>query len=605
MTEVTRSGVERVVAKRPTVDVMDGADRHEIKVHDHGLVALVDVMPRLSPNGTADFAVVQAARVSYGDGTKQVNEDRGLIRYLMRHRHTTPLEMVEFKFHQVMPIFVARQWIRHRTACLTGDTLLHFDLPSGIDRRGNQLYTLSVEEVYERFQPTEAIARPDKQRNKHYRRYRVQSMNLRRLNEETEAIEHTQIVDIWETGEKDVWEVRYEGRNVKASADHLFLTDNGWRRLGDVADLNTEGPSAMRGGHRLSWIGPAKGTGVVPTPNTIDVESEQWTSAPNEWRDYYEVSDQGRVRRVAGGKGSARGRCKTQTVSQGRAVVSLNRPGVQETWLVHQLVMRAFVGDCPEGQEVCHEDGNSLNNDLDNLRYGSKQSNANDRVRDGATTGLARIFVTPKIRYVGKRMTYDIEVAGPWHNFSADGFVVHNSVNEYSARYSVVKERFYVPGKEEVRAQSKVNKQGSEGQIDLLDAETFAVRLENHCEASYSEYERALNAGVGREQARMFLPLNVYTEWYWKIDLHNLFHFLSLRMDPHAQKEIRDYANAMFDLIQPIVPLCCEAFVDYRLQGMTLSRLEVEAILGKRPHLDSDNKREQEEWAAKKARLGL
>src|ERR1043165_1382855 len=101
----------------PVYDVMDGAARWEIKVHDHGLVALIDVMPRLAPVGkTADFAIVQAARVSYGEGTKQVSEDRGLIRYLARHRHTTPFEMVEFKFHHVMPIFVARQWIRHRTA---------------------------------------------------------------------------------------------------------------------------------------------------------------------------------------------------------------------------------------------------------------------------------------------------------------------------------------------------------------------------------------------------------------------------------------------------------------------------------------------------------
>src|ERR1700755_2685037 len=89
----------------------------KIRVQDHGLVALLDVMPRFAPAGkTADFAIVQAARVSYGAGTKAVNEDRGLIRYLARHRHSTPYEMVEFKFHHVMPIFVARQWIRHRTA---------------------------------------------------------------------------------------------------------------------------------------------------------------------------------------------------------------------------------------------------------------------------------------------------------------------------------------------------------------------------------------------------------------------------------------------------------------------------------------------------------
>ena len=109
--------IEKKKPESAVYDVMGGDSRWEVKVHDHGLVALLDVMPRFAPVGkTADFAIVQAARVSYGEGTKQVSEDRGLIRYLARHRHTTPFEMVEFKFHHVMPIFVARQWIRHRTA---------------------------------------------------------------------------------------------------------------------------------------------------------------------------------------------------------------------------------------------------------------------------------------------------------------------------------------------------------------------------------------------------------------------------------------------------------------------------------------------------------
>src|ERR1051325_5835567 len=109
--------IQRKPHEGEVYDLMGGAGRWEVNVHDHGLVALVDVMPRMAPVGkTADAAIVQAARVSYGEGTKQVNEDRGLIRYLARHRHTTPFEMVEFKFHHVMPIFVARQWIRHRTA---------------------------------------------------------------------------------------------------------------------------------------------------------------------------------------------------------------------------------------------------------------------------------------------------------------------------------------------------------------------------------------------------------------------------------------------------------------------------------------------------------
>jgi thymidylate synthase (FAD) len=295
-TPTTAGEVE--IVKKPfeaeTYDVMEGAARWEARVHDHGLVALIDVMPRFAPVGkTADFAIVQAARVSYGEGTKQVNEDRGLIRYLARHRHTTPFEMVEFKFHHVMPIFVARQWIRHRTA----------------------------------------------------------------------------------------------------------------------------------------------------------------------------------------------------------------------------------------------------------------------------------------------------------------------NVNEYSARYSVVRDRFFKPTTENVRRQSASNRQGGEEPMDTVTAQDFLNYLDE-VEKSYERYQEFLDKGVAREIARIALPASVYTEWYWKIDLHNLFHFLSLRMDPHAQQEIRDYATAMFELVRPIVPIAAEAFIDYNFEGVHLTRLEIEALRSGGA-INTSNKREAAEWEEKRKRLGV
>src|SRR5258708_11983352 len=147
--------IEKTPPENPVCDVMGGSGRWEVKIHEHGLVALLDVMPRFAPVGkTADFAIVQAARVSYGEGTKQVSEDRGLIRYLARHRHTTPFEIVEFKFHHVLPIFVARQWIRHRAACLAEGTGLSFDLPGGINPRGNHPYKLPIVQVARPFRHT-------------------------------------------------------------------------------------------------------------------------------------------------------------------------------------------------------------------------------------------------------------------------------------------------------------------------------------------------------------------------------------------------------------------------------------------------------------------
>lgn len=272
-----------------TYDVLQNCQRWQTNIHNHGFVALIDVMPRLVPiNKTADYAVVQAARVSYGSGTKKVNEDTGLVRYLMRHDHTTPTEMVEFKFHISAPIFVARQWLRHRMA----------------------------------------------------------------------------------------------------------------------------------------------------------------------------------------------------------------------------------------------------------------------------------------------------------------------SVNEYSGRYSVMEDKYYVP--DDVRLQNENNRQGGDVIADNKVSSDFLSYLDE-LEQHYSKYQEFISNNISREQARIVLPVSVYTQWYWKIDLHNLFNFLRLRMDDHAQKEIRDYATAIYDMIKEIVPISVQAFDDYVRFAVKLTKLEIEAL--KTGEFDSKNKREKEEWIVKKKLL--
>ncbi|MEO1007270.1 MAG: FAD-dependent thymidylate synthase [Planctomycetota bacterium] len=296
---------ERIDPEAVLVDAMDGAARWTIPVHEHGFVALVDAMPRLVPEGqTADSAIVQAARVSYGAGTKRVHEDWGLLRYLLRHEHTTPFEMVEFKFHMAMPIFVARQWIRHRTA----------------------------------------------------------------------------------------------------------------------------------------------------------------------------------------------------------------------------------------------------------------------------------------------------------------------NVNEYSGRYSVMPDRFYRVPLEAVRKQSTSNRQGGEEVFDTTDEQQLRTAQEfvayiDRVEALYAQYEQLIEAGVSRELARVGLPTSQYTQWYWKCDLHNILRFLKLRLDSHAQLEIRAFAQAMLALIEPIVPATIEAWRDYHQHSLRLTRLEIDALrdeLGGGPgELATKNTRERAEWEAKRAGLGL
>jgi thymidylate synthase (FAD) len=314
---------------------MGGAQRFEIKVHDHGFVALIDAMPRLVPKGqTADAAIVQAARVSYGVGTKKVSEDRALIRYLLRHRHTTPFEMVEFKFHVAMPIFIARQWIRHRTA--------------------------NVNEYSGRYSIL-----PD-------RFYRPTLDNVRKQSR----------------------------GNRQGGAERFAVTPS------------SPAPPAP----------PAPPAGATPTDDS------------------------------------------------------------------------------------------------------------------GLLLQPAPTTITPP--------------------------------NEAAT------------------------------------AAEF-LRFLDDSEALYNRYLRLTEQGVSREMARIGLPVSLYTEWYWKCDLHNTLRFLSLRLDEHAQEEIRLYAKAMRDLIAPIVPVTLEAFQDYELDALHLTRLEVEALRRGDAAIDSTNQREQAEWQAKRRRLGL
>lgn len=172
------------------------------------------------------------------------------------------------------------------------------------------------------------------------------------------------------------------------------------------------------------------------------------------------------------------------------------------------------------------------------------------------------------------------------------------SVNELSARYSVMQDDFYVPSP--YSGQSSNNKQGSDPSRELDDTCTFDSI--SHCAESFNFYNRLLEKGAAREQARIHLPLGTYTEFYWKIDLHNLFGFLQRRMDEHAQHEIRILALKLFEIIKPIVPYACEAFTDYRLEAVTFTGPEIRAL---RFGEEITNKREAQEYLQKLKLVGL
>lgn len=168
--------------------------------------------------------------------------------------------------------------------------------------------------------------------------------------------------------------------------------------------------------------------------------------------------------------------------------------------------------------------------------------------------------------------------------FVARQWIRHRTanVNEYSARYSILDREFYIPAPDHLNAQSVVNNQGRGAALEGEEAARVLDILKSDSDRAYDHYEQMISEdgqqGLARELARMNLPANIYTQWYWKVDLHNLFHFLRLRADSHAQYEIRVYADAICEVVKDWVPYAYSAFEDYRMGGAQLSGKGVDCL---------------------------
>lgn len=682
---------------RPASEYLDSILGQEFKCLDHGFVRVIDYMGDES-------AIVQAARVSNGTGTRAVNEDSTLIRYLMRHQHWTPYEMCEIKYHMKLPIFVARQLIRHRTACLTGDNISHFSQP-GDGRihpvpirkfykmwhrqltqksRGKHKPTYAENIIADRIYTVPELAGIIDRREESIRtmvrggyitaekippddprkpsifikgedylewanttpRYRVQDMSdrlqrmqLRMLDEETGEVDVTSITDIWKSGKKKVYRLTtITGQKITMSANHLCYTDQGWLRLKDFVDLRTGAASARI---CVTMPGGKNPFQYNSSPIDIDLASEKWKWIPG-LRGDYKVSNFGRVKSYKWQRKTIKQPTLTPNAYH---VVSLQYPdGSQKVKLIHDLVAQTWLPAPRLNRfEIRHINGNRQDNRPDNLAYGSRQENSDDMIAHNNSTKLRQKFVDIiDLEYIGKKQTYDLSVAGPYHNFVANGVVVHNSVNEYSARYSILDKEFYIPAAEDILPQATNNKQGRAGELTAEQAENVRRLLFIEAERDYSHYQvllkdhgndgRALElnepgrelildenfTGIARELARMGLGLNYYTQWYWKTDLRNLLGFLALRADAHAQKEIRVYADIMSQMVANWVPNVFKAFNDYHpyRNAVLVSGPAWEAMqivlqdnpqyilqqLTNNPHI---NKRERDELIAQINRKGL
>lgn len=522
---------------------------------DKGYVRYLDHMG-------CDMDIVGAARVSYQGHSKGEEADKKLLFYLWKNKHTSPFEMGKVRFEIKMPIFVMRQYIRHRMQCLAGSTKLHFDAPRGQKRGVANLNKLTIKQIFDRWQPTKG-----EQGNPLYKRERVQKMGLRCLNEDTREINHTRITNCWKSGLKEVFDVELEGGlMVRMSKNHRIYTDKGWKCLYEcskedkIASIVPEWKSAPR---------------LFPSYTEKELIKE-------EWRDIvgfsnYQVSSLGRVSSfVSQGrrkKGEIRNLKKLTYISTGHSVVGISNGKTCTVPHVHKLVLETFAGPRPDRLEARHLNGNGFDNRLSNLEWSTKTQNQKDRSTHGAVPSLGCVFQKIKdIRRIGMEMTYDIEVEGPWHNFSANGMVVHNSLNEISARYSQLPADFYIPS--QWRKQDSKNKQGSKAEEGWNPTSSFSElgtigisaseAVEKHARESYQLYEILLASGIAKEMARIVLPLNIYTMFHCVWDLRNLLHFITLRDDSHAQAEIQEYGKAMKVILQELFPWTMEAYERFK-----------------------------------------
>ncbi len=627
-----------------------------IRVLDHGFV-------RLDGSMASDLSVVNGARVSFARRKDEMDEsDEGLIRFLMRDRHGTPFEHNAFRFHIRCPIFVAREWMRHRVGCLTGDTVVTF-----VDINGSTAPThrKTIDELWAMWVRGEhnghALASEHRQAvdrltssgrsirsiarelgigrrgiasylrgTNEYRdaRWRVRRMRLRVLNESTSEFAIGHISDIVDKGVQPVYRLTLaDGRNLTLTENHRVLTVDGWMTMREAVGLVGDGSGAamtrecslMTNGVPVyqdrRWLEArralGKSVGEIASEAGCSYHTIRKWLARHDLRFTREERYRGRPPWNKG----IRGYCTGMVVSEAhrdaikrarsesrsnfwRGGVSPRRASTAR-WTREQAprVHRRFDYTC----QICGRRGGRLHahhaipvwldadreRDAENLvsvcaschssLHRTRQSEFASMeqlrtklelamslqdipIRKGWKLTAHAVAVT-RIEYVGMQQTYDLCVDGPWHNFVANGIVVHNSFNEFSMRYAKATDDFYIPEPDDVRTQ--VGKPGAYSfePVDPEIAEQTRDELRAVYDTAFSAYERLVELGVARELARCVMPVGAYTEFYWTINARSLMNFVSLRAAETAQREIRRYADAVEQFFANTMPVTHAAFV--------------------------------------------
>ncbi|GGK82615.1 hypothetical protein Ppa06_59890 [Planomonospora parontospora subsp. parontospora] len=529
---------------------------------------LNDVTVELVKHSASDTDVLWAARVSTA-GEQSLDEigkdperSRGLINYLMRDRHGSPFEHNSMTFLVSAPIFVFREFHRHRVGwCLAGDSEITLVSEKGHVRRRTiaELYRLwhhGVEDTLPRIrggvswrakagkwnaqvrlagelhylglhdtkESAESAVAAFRAANPSKRLRKLDSVHrnhARCYDETTLLASRAKILDVMESGVKRLIRLTtVGGKSVRCSIDHAMLTPDGWRKAGELK----VGDDLM-----VAGTAPRPSEGLVPPSLRRGIGV--WTSMQ-------------RLRLIK--------EADTCYVCSGvfpREDLTLDHVVPVAADLLKALDERNLAPAC----RPCHR-----------KKTDSEQALA----KRGGKISIAKPDPIASIEEDGEEMTYDLAVEGPWHNFLANGVVVHNSYNEESGRYRELQPRFYVPG-----AERKLVQEGRPGKYVFVEgtAEQHKVvteAMESAYRQSYAAYQEMLEAGVAREVARAVLPVGLFSSMYATCNARSLMHFLSLRtkseqarVPSFPQREIEMVAEKMEAAWAELMPLTHAAFV--------------------------------------------
>ena len=561
-------------------------------LYDHGFVGLIETMG-------SDEAICQAARVSYGTGTKSVSDDRNLIRYLKRHRHC---------YHPNMQVLTIEGW-KKWSDCKKAETFLIPD---------PETHSLSPETLeVKKFTNTELMHTFDNQRMS----YSVTSdhkMWFKQKYAGEFGKVKVQEMSKWGWFEPSVEYSLFDRprtymlQDATVEYDSLFAFIGFYLGDGSYASTNRLSFHLKKDRKKDFLLKQVSDLGI---PYTIS-QSSTYVDAKVFYIELFdEIQNWIDVTKRAEHKSFPLDRLQELTESQAMGLFlgllhsdgnfASDRNQLRFATTSDSLANLFMTLSAYFGLDA-HKTGNDITwtayskNGRTSLesrkQYHSTSVYSGDVYCATSSTGL--LMVRGKNTEFGFVCgnTSPFEMAEVKLHLKMPIFIMRQwvrhrtaNLNEYSARYSELSHEFYLPAENYIAPQSTTNNQGRAGTLSTENKLTIIDVMAIAIERSYQEYEALLGKhddmrfsddfeGVSRELARIVVPVANYTECFWKTDLHNLFHFLNLRMDAHAQQEIQDYANAVYELVKFHFPLSCEAFESYQLNAKTLSEMDQRAL---------------------------